>query len=104
MSEVQLRVKHNIATYDLKFNEEETLGTLGHKLLELTGFFAYPTLEYVRTKNPFEAECYVDFLGVPVSGQKMICSGKQLNTGEGWIDKSIKEVSATKVEQPGFDR
>ena len=39
MSEVQLRVKHNIATYDLKFNEEETLGTLGHKLLELTGFF-----------------------------------------------------------------
>ena len=43
MSEVQLRVKHNIATYDLKFNEEETLGTLGHKLLELTGFFAYPT-------------------------------------------------------------
>ena len=37
MSEVQLRVKHNIATYDLKFNEEETLGTLGHKLLELTG-------------------------------------------------------------------
>ena len=38
MSEVQLRVKHNIATYDLKFNEEETLGTLGHKLLELTGY------------------------------------------------------------------
>ena len=37
---------------------------------------------------------------MPVSGQKMICSGKQLNTGEGWIDKSIKEVSATKVEQP----
>ena len=37
MSEVQLRVKHNIATYDLKFNDEETLGTLGHKLLELTG-------------------------------------------------------------------
>ena len=67
-------------------------------------FFAYPTLEYLLTKNPFEAECYVDFLGVPVSGQKMICSGKQLNTGEGWIDKSIKEVSATKLEQPGFDR
>ena len=104
MSEVQLRVKHNIATYDLKFNEEETLGTLGHKLLELTGFFAYPTLEYLLTKNPFETECYVDFLGVPVSGQKMICSGKQLNTGDGWIDKSIKEVSATKVYQTGFDR
>ena len=67
-------------------------------------FFAYPTLEYLLTKNPFETECYVDFLGVPVSGQKMICSGKQLNTGEGWMDKSIKEVSATKVEQPGFDR
>ena len=67
-------------------------------------FFAYPTLEYVQTKKTFEAECYVDFLGVPVSGQKMICSGKQLNTGDGWIDKSIKEVSATKVYQTGFDQ
>ena len=55
MSEVQLRVKHNIATYDLKFNEEETLGTLGHKLLELTGFFAYPPLEYLLTKKPIRS-------------------------------------------------
>ena len=104
MSEVQLRVKHNIATYDLKFNEEETLGTLGHKLLELTGFFCVSDIKICSDQKTFEALCYIDFLGVPVSGQKMICSGKQLNTGEGWIDKSIKEVSATKLEQPGFDR
>ena len=61
MSEVQLRVKHNIATYDLKFNEEETLGTLGHKLLELTGFFAYPTLEYVLTKKHLKPNVMLTF-------------------------------------------
>ena len=65
MSEVQLRVKHNIATYDLKFNEEETLGTLGHKLLELTGktevFFAYPTLEYLLTKTHLKLNVMLTF-------------------------------------------
>ena len=31
--------------------------------------------------------------GVPISGQKMICNGKQLNTGEGWMERSLAEVS-----------
>ena len=30
-----------------------------------------------------------------MSGQKMICSGKQLNTGDGWLEKSIGEVRET---------
>ena len=55
MSEVQLRVKHNIATYDLKFNEEETLGTLGHKLLELTGFFCVSDIRICSDQKTFEA-------------------------------------------------
>lgn len=28
-----------------------------------------------------------------MSGQKIICSGKQLNTGEGWLERSLKEAS-----------
>ena len=36
------------------------------------------------------------YLGVPVSGQKMICSGKQLNMGDGWMEKKIGEVKANK--------
>jgi len=47
-----LRVKHNIATYDLEFAEDATIQDLGEKILELTG--------------------------VPISGQKLICSGRQL--------------------------
>jgi len=47
-----LRAKHNIATYDLEFAEDATIQNLGEKILELTG--------------------------VPISGQKLICSGRQL--------------------------
>ena len=47
-----LRAKHNIATYDLEFAEDATIQNLGEKILELTG--------------------------VPLSGQKLICSGRQL--------------------------
>ena len=36
------------------------------------------------------------YLGVPVSGQKMICSGKQLNMGDGWMEKRIGEVKTNK--------
>eukprot|EP00090_Calanus_glacialis_P004706 TRINITY_DN13542_c0_g1_i1.p1 TRINITY_DN13542_c0_g1~~TRINITY_DN13542_c0_g1_i1.p1 ORF type:complete len:115 (+),score=41.86 TRINITY_DN13542_c0_g1_i1:45-389(+) len=52
MSPLLIRAKHNIANYDLKFAEEATMQDLGEKILELTG--------------------------VPISGQKLICSGKQL--------------------------
>ena len=27
-----------------------------------------------------------------MSGQKMICSGKQLNTGDGWLERTVREV------------
>ena len=37
MGEVQVRVKHNIATYDLVLNQDESLGTLAQKLMDLTG-------------------------------------------------------------------
>ena len=37
MAEVQVRVKHNIATYDLALSQEETLGMLAQKLMDLTG-------------------------------------------------------------------
>ena len=38
MAEVQLRVKHNIATYDLVLGQDDTLGVLAQKLMDLTGF------------------------------------------------------------------
>ena len=37
MAEVQVRVKHNIATFDLALSQEETLGMLAQKLMDLTG-------------------------------------------------------------------
>jgi hypothetical protein len=46
-----MRAKHNIGNYDLKFAEEATT-LVGWTILELTG--------------------------VPISGQKLICSGTQL--------------------------
>lgn len=74
MTGLQVRVKHNIATYDLVLEQETSLGALAERLLDLTG--------------------------VPISGQKMICSGKQLNTGEGWVERSLGEAgvrTGTKV-------
>ena len=93
MGEVQVRVKHNIATYDLVLNQDESLGTLAQKLMDLTG-------EYWKLEEAFIifftlGEAFIFTLGVPVSGQKMICSGKQLNTGDGWLEKSIGEVRKT---------
>jgi len=66
MAGLQVRVKHNIANYDLVLGQEDSLVSLSERLLELTG--------------------------VPISGQKMICSGKQLNTGEGWMERSLAEA------------
>jgi len=63
---VTVRVKHNIATYDLVLCDTDTLGQLAEKLVGLTG--------------------------VPVSGQKMIASGRQLNNGPNWLGLSLKEA------------
>ena len=52
MSVLNIRAKHNIATYDLQLPEEATVKDLSEKILELTG--------------------------VPISGQKIIFCGKQL--------------------------
>ena len=52
MSPLLIRAKHNIGNYDLKFAEEATMQDLGEKILELTG--------------------------VPISGQKLICSGLKI--------------------------
>ena len=94
MAEVQVRVKHNIATYDLALSQEETLGMLAQKLMDLTG-------GYLKLVEVFVfIICYTSFtLGVPVSGQKMICSGKQLNTGDGWLERTIQEVRKTWTEK-----
>ena len=88
MAEVQVRVKHNIATYDVALGQEESLGSLAQKLMDLTGEYWYH-----RTVKVHGYIIYVFNLGVPVSGQKMICSGKQLNTGDGWLEKTIREVT-----------
>ena len=63
MSPLLIRAKHNIENYDLKFAEEATMADLGEKILELTG--------------------------VPISGQKLICSGKQLPKD---LKVTLKEV------------
>ena len=63
MASLQIRAKHNIATYDLKFEESATMQDLGEKILTLTG--------------------------VPLSGQKLICSGKQLTKD---LKVTLKEV------------
>ena len=68
MSPLLIRAKHNIGNYDLKFAEEATMQDLGEKILELTG--------------------------VPISGQKLICSGKQLPKD---LKVTLKEV-LTQVE------
>ena len=52
MSVLNIRAKHNIATFDIQLPVEATIEDLANKLLELTG--------------------------VPVSGQKIIFCGKQL--------------------------
>ena len=52
MSVLNIRAKHNIASYDLQLPVEATVGDLSEKIVELTG--------------------------VPVSGQKIIFCGKQL--------------------------
>eukprot|EP00092_Neocalanus_flemingeri_P033851 GFUD01036812.1.p1 GENE.GFUD01036812.1~~GFUD01036812.1.p1 ORF type:complete len:203 (+),score=39.63 GFUD01036812.1:44-652(+) len=52
MATLHIRGKHNNTTYDIKFPEEATIQDLGEKVHELTG--------------------------VPISGQKLICCGKQL--------------------------
>ena len=89
MAELQVRVKHNIATYDLALSQEESLGTLAQKLMDLTG-------EYLELVEVLLFIMYTSFTsGVPVSGQKMICSGKQLNTGDGWLERTFLEVSKT---------
>ena len=41
MAEMQVRVKHNIATYDLALSQEESLGSLAQKLMDLTGEYRY---------------------------------------------------------------
>ena len=98
MGEVQVRVKHNIATYDLALSQEETLGMLAQKLMDLTG-------RYLKIVLKFIIFCYTSFTsGVPVSGQKMICSGKQLNTGDVWLQRTILEVRKTYLGRYlGFD-
>ena len=63
MSPLLIRAKHNIGNYDLKFAEEATMQDLGEKILQLTG--------------------------VPISGQKLICSGKQLPKD---LKVTLKEV------------
>jgi hypothetical protein len=67
MSPLLMRAKHNIGNYDLKFAEEATMQDLGEKILELTG--------------------------VPISGQKLICSGKQLPKD---LKVTLKEVFITR--------
>ena len=52
MSVINIRAKHNIATYDFQLGVEATVQDLSQKIVELTG--------------------------VPVSGQKIIFCGKQL--------------------------
>ena len=52
MSVLNIRVKHNIATYDIQLPVEAAVGDLAARVVELTG--------------------------VPVSGQKLIFCGKQL--------------------------
>ena len=52
MSVINIRAKHNIATYDFQLGVEATVQDLSEKIVELTG--------------------------VPVSGQKIIFCGKQL--------------------------
>ena len=88
-----MRVKHNIATFDLALSQEETLGMLAQKLMDLTG-------EYWKVLEVLVFIIYTSFTsGVPVSGQKMICSGKQLNTGDGWLERTIQEVRKTWTEK-----
>ena len=53
MSVLNVRIKHNIATYDLQLPVEATIRELSEKVGDLTG--------------------------VPVSGQKLIFCGKQLS-------------------------
>ena len=53
MSVLNVRIKHNIATFDLQLPVAATIGELSDKVAELTG--------------------------VPVSGQKLIFCGKQLS-------------------------
>ena len=53
MSVLNVRIKHNIATFDLQLPVEATMGELSDKVADLTG--------------------------VPVSGQKLIFCGKQLS-------------------------
>ena len=53
MSVLNVRIKHNIATYDLQLPAEATIGQLSDRVADLTG--------------------------VPVSGQKLIFCGKQLS-------------------------
>ena len=53
MSVLNVRIKHNIATYDLQLPVEATIKELSEKVSDLTG--------------------------VPVSGQKLIFCGKQLS-------------------------
>ena len=63
MSTLHIRAKHNIATYDLNFPEDATMQDFGEKIHELTG--------------------------VPISGQKLICCGKQLPKD---LKVTLKEV------------
>ena len=52
MALINIKAKHNAAMHDLTFSEESTIQDLSEKVLEVTG--------------------------VPISGQKLICCGKQL--------------------------
>ena len=60
MAEVQVRVKHNIATYDLALSQEESLGTLAQKLMDLTG-------EYLKLAEILVFIIYTSFTGTGTS-------------------------------------
>jgi BCL2-associated athanogene 1 len=66
MAKMQVRVKHNIATHDLAVEESTSLGELARRLAELTG--------------------------VPVAGQRLILSGRQLNGAPGWLEQDVVEA------------
>ena len=69
MTELKIRIKHNIATYDIQLPLEATIGDLGAKIMELTG--------------------------VPVTGQKIICCGK---TFPRELEMALTEVSSCLYE------
>ena len=66
MTNLVIRIKHNIATYDLQLPLDSTVGDLSTKILELTG--------------------------VPVSGQKIICCGKTFTRDQSVLLTEVRDA------------